>query len=75
MNTKKQTSNHDQIQKNLDYMKLTDKQHENPKENLSVPYLQCKYKLGYHEAQGVMTLLLKRSGQCATIDSLSDVMR
>ena len=42
-------------------IKLTDKQKANPKENLSVPYLQCKFKLGYHEAQVVYHQLLKQA--------------
>ncbi len=42
-------------------IKLTDKQKANPKENLSVSYLQCKYKLGYHEAQGVYHQLIKQA--------------
>jgi len=44
---------------------LTQKQLNDPEQNLSIPYLQCKFKLGYHEAERVYYQLLKQSG-CAT---------
>ena len=39
---------------------LTKDQMSKPQENLSIPYLQCKFKLGYHEAERVYFQLLKQ---------------
>jgi len=62
-------------QKNADTLPLTQQQRDNPKENLSIPYLQCTFKLGSHAAERVYYQLLKEQRRSESPSNLADTIR